>query len=148
MKKYVKPLMESETFIANEYIGACWNVTCTSGQSVVVQGKEGQTFQQALYYHNGLDYIGKDTSNSDYPYILTGQIGECDGKHVNGNCGHTKVYVDLECNQWGNGDWAAVGFCRVVATPFVQGLYDLFLQDKEAMHHHAKVTNHSRSNHS
>lgn len=28
MKKYVKPIMESEAFIANEYIGACFYVDC------------------------------------------------------------------------------------------------------------------------
>ncbi len=28
-KSYVKPVMESEAFVANEYVGACWKVTCT-----------------------------------------------------------------------------------------------------------------------
>lgn len=28
MKKYVKPLMESEAFVANEYISTCYTVTC------------------------------------------------------------------------------------------------------------------------
>lgn len=30
MKKYIKPVMESESFVANEYIGACWTMTCTN----------------------------------------------------------------------------------------------------------------------
>lgn len=30
MKKYIKPAMESESFVANEYIGACWTMTCTN----------------------------------------------------------------------------------------------------------------------
>ena len=28
MKKYVKPMMESEAFVANEFVSSCWTVTC------------------------------------------------------------------------------------------------------------------------
>ena len=28
MRKYVKPRMESESFIANEYVAACWKIHC------------------------------------------------------------------------------------------------------------------------
>lgn len=28
-KAYVKPVMESEAFVANEYVAACWRVACT-----------------------------------------------------------------------------------------------------------------------
>ena len=28
MKTYVKPMMQSETFVANEYIAACWKIKC------------------------------------------------------------------------------------------------------------------------
>lgn len=28
MKKYMKPMMESENFVVNEFIGSCWTVTC------------------------------------------------------------------------------------------------------------------------
>ena len=28
MKTYVKPMMESEVFMANEYVAACWGVSC------------------------------------------------------------------------------------------------------------------------
>lgn len=27
-KEYVKPIMEGEAFVANEYIAACWTITC------------------------------------------------------------------------------------------------------------------------
>ena len=27
-KAYVKPVMESEEFVANEYVAACWTLTC------------------------------------------------------------------------------------------------------------------------
>ena len=29
MKTYVKPMMESEVFMANEYVAACWGVACS-----------------------------------------------------------------------------------------------------------------------
>ena len=29
-KAYVKPVMESEAFVANEYVAACWTMTCTN----------------------------------------------------------------------------------------------------------------------
>lgn len=29
-KEYVKPIMEGEAFVANEYIAACWTVSCTN----------------------------------------------------------------------------------------------------------------------
>ena len=33
-KAYVKPVMESEAFVANEYVAACWRVQC------IVDGEE------------------------------------------------------------------------------------------------------------
>lgn len=30
-KAYVKPVMESEEFVANEYVAACWKLTCQAG---------------------------------------------------------------------------------------------------------------------
>ena len=30
MKNYVKPMMESEAFAANEYIAACYRIRCTT----------------------------------------------------------------------------------------------------------------------
>lgn len=31
MKTYVKPMMESEVFMANEYVAVCWGVACDVG---------------------------------------------------------------------------------------------------------------------
>lgn len=70
MKKYIKPVMESESFVANEYIGACWTVTC--------HGKCGAgtfvTLDEQLY---------KDitsSSNSGNGYIYTGDLVNKSGK--------------------------------------------------------------------
>lgn len=30
MKKYVKPTMNGEMFVANEYVGACWKIGCNT----------------------------------------------------------------------------------------------------------------------
>lgn len=31
MKEYVRPMMDSEVFMANEYIAVCWGVACNTG---------------------------------------------------------------------------------------------------------------------
>ena len=31
-KEYVKPVIESEEFVANEYVAACWRLTCETPQ--------------------------------------------------------------------------------------------------------------------
>lgn len=31
-KAYVKPIMESEEFVANEYVAACWKIICENGE--------------------------------------------------------------------------------------------------------------------
>ena len=28
MKKYVKPMMEGQMFVANEYVAQCWKIKC------------------------------------------------------------------------------------------------------------------------
>lgn len=33
MKKYMKPTMNGEMFVANEYIGACWGVSCNTSSA-------------------------------------------------------------------------------------------------------------------
>ena len=30
MKAYVKPMMDSEVFVANEYVAACYRIKCTT----------------------------------------------------------------------------------------------------------------------
>ena len=32
-KEYVKPVMESEEFVSNEYVAACWTIICTNSPS-------------------------------------------------------------------------------------------------------------------
>lgn len=38
-KAYVKPVMESEAFVANEYVAACWRVSCNDcGEEMLYYG--------------------------------------------------------------------------------------------------------------
>lgn len=35
-RTYIKPFMESEEFVTNEYVAACYKVTCEDGESMIV----------------------------------------------------------------------------------------------------------------
>lgn len=67
-KTYVKPVMESEEFMANEYVAACWKVTCTGkGKcgTIEVRDTESQTYSAG-------SMISTDTFNGKDP--CTNQI--------------------------------------------------------------------------
>lgn len=68
MKKvYTKPVMESEEFVSNEYVAACWTITCTNsdGSCGKITGKDE--------YPSGL------TINSSGYGIYEGKIGNSEG---------------------------------------------------------------------
>lgn len=49
MKTYVKPMMQSETFVANEYIAACWKINCNVPTGYGFIDKNGnKTFDQRI----------------------------------------------------------------------------------------------------
>ena len=37
-KEYVKPVIESEEFVANEYVAACWYIYCDKGHTMIYAG--------------------------------------------------------------------------------------------------------------
>ena len=53
MKTYVKPMMESEAFVANEYVAACWYVSCNHRSTGAVIGGTLCEYGTQLY---GGDY--------------------------------------------------------------------------------------------
>lgn len=65
MKKYMKPIMESENFVANEYVAACWTITCTNSDNscgeLKVYGETSPTVDGSLDYNSdGLgSYVGQ-----------------------------------------------------------------------------------------
>ena len=68
-KAYVKPVMESEAFVANEYVAACWDVYC--------QGSWWGYFHQA---HGYVDTYKSDkapdpSSDDEDPFTTTKVFG-------------------------------------------------------------------------
>ena len=39
-KAYVTPVMESEAFVANEYVAACWRIVCEKGKEEIIVTNE------------------------------------------------------------------------------------------------------------
>lgn len=62
MKKYVKPLMESEAFVANEYVSTCYVIDCNSCAGVI-HAKDGDSALDKLTTEQGVS-------------IYTGNLGE------------------------------------------------------------------------
>lgn len=57
-KQYVKPVLYSEEFVANEYIAACWSIKCNvpSGVGYIeTNGIDG--YQEGSYLQPGDDFI-------------------------------------------------------------------------------------------
>lgn len=64
-KEYVKPIMEGEAFVANEYIAACWTIDCLEcGAYDEVYDKDKQN------YMNASTALGYDTYT--YPGKING----------------------------------------------------------------------------
>ena len=50
MKNYVKPMMESEVFAANEYIAACYNIRCNVPSGIGYYETNGEPGYQRDHY--------------------------------------------------------------------------------------------------
>ena len=68
MKKYVKPMMESEAFVSNEFVSACWTIECTNSDKS----------------------CGEFTGKNDYPAGLRVDSDGISGTYV-GQIGQTPV---------------------------------------------------------
>lgn len=68
MKKvYTKPVMESEEFVSNEYVAACWTITCTNDSMFkescgLIEGKDDLL---SAYYTEVSDGSGMYTGEID-----------------------------------------------------------------------------------
>lgn len=65
-KTYVKPVMESEEFVANEYVAACWRVVCKC-ESHVDHEMNYVSDKEPVFELNGI-LGGEDTDG--FVYIL------------------------------------------------------------------------------
>lgn len=43
-REYVKPVIESEEFVANEYVAACWYIYCDKGHTMIYAGVNEPNF--------------------------------------------------------------------------------------------------------
>ena len=65
-KEYVKPVMESEEFVSNEYVAACWTIICTNSLSCGVAEVKtaGDSKPKGYEESNGVEIYAGDIGNS------------------------------------------------------------------------------------
>lgn len=67
-REYVKPVMQSEEFVANEYVAACWKMKCNVPYGFGYYEKNGVTG-----YQRGKDqYIAGGAKGCDEDYVAHG----------------------------------------------------------------------------
>ncbi len=67
-REYVKPVMQSEEFVANEYVAACWKMNCN-----VPYGFGYYEKNNVKGYQRGKDqYIAGDAKGCDEDYVAHG----------------------------------------------------------------------------
>lgn len=95
MKKvYVKPVMESEAFVANEYVAGCWKIACEEGTYTYLGGEkiEHEDHGYIIYVSDKDpncdiygDHFDKDGFvyyvNPNYKDTYMGDIGGVEGPH-------------------------------------------------------------------
>ncbi len=62
LKEYVKPVMESEEFTANEYVAACWTITCNNSNKEAKCGGTEQVKAESMENISGLTLSGNSSS--------------------------------------------------------------------------------------
>ena len=86
-KEYMKPVMESETFVANEYVANCYYVTCDKGESEIIKlGDKELTFDRFDRNQDGF-VSSLVPPNRFYSGTISGTSGE-EIYSINGNLGH------------------------------------------------------------
>ena len=91
-RQYVKPMMESEAFVANEYVAACYTVSCIGDGCGSFPGKWEGT--EDSRYPAGL------VEGEDGNAIYKGTMGSSDG------CKKTTEYL------WGTGIIGFINFIK------------------------------------
>ncbi len=61
-KEYVKPVMESEAFVSNEYVAACSTIACMNCDAV------GTKYESASDVKNGLNVLATGSEGTIYQY--------------------------------------------------------------------------------
>lgn len=85
-KEYMKPVMESETFVANEYVATCTKVSC-GAEFFWMEGKPQDDFTWIPFNGDKDDFDYLDRSNSlflngkDYGWYYKGDKFSHEGKY-------------------------------------------------------------------
>lgn len=107
MKKYVKPLMESEAFVANDYIGACFLIDC------LCINDPGNVFKDLDDTNAAMNSFNKKYNGTTYDvddgYIFVGNVNgnaSCLGANTDIHTTNNE-YTDRvnEFVNWWNGTW-------------------------------------------
>lgn len=61
-KEYVKPVMESEEFISNEYVATCWTLDCTKCDGYLETRSDAYSEGPMLYENDLWNSIGEKKS--------------------------------------------------------------------------------------
>ena len=61
-KEYVKPVMESEEFISNEYVATCWTLDCTKCDGYLETRSDAYSEGPMLYEDNLWNSMGETKS--------------------------------------------------------------------------------------
>lgn len=93
MKTYIKPIMESEAFVANEFVSACYYLDCTNCDAI--------EFSKTQYNLSGYDNVGGQGQDI---YMYTGKVNGVD------TCSQVGGDVEFTKPGWINGisDWLPV----------------------------------------
>ena len=114
-KEYVKPVMESEEFVSNEYVAACYWVDCIHKgciDPVKVKDVDSEAGALETFAKNNRGTVA--TTEVEGVYIYKGELG--------GNFG---VSDDEHNSNWGTMDWLR----KII-------LYLLGIKDGDIGHHH------------
>ena len=137
-KEYMKPVMESEMFVANEYVGACFNMDCDCIDPTLIYGTDANdAINQYAKNNNGKAYPSPNNGGS---YIYDGKINESSG------C--------FENDDHNNSRWLSIiNYFIGKLNDAIPGTDNDFLlfpnEGLEGAHHHVSVTPYpDRPNHS
>lgn len=92
-RTYIKPFMESEEFVTNEYVAACYKVTCENDESMIVtkqpifdapDGSEGDAdgFAKTLYGLSVVDAYYGEIDGVQGEHKMLGFDGQWHNFHI------------------------------------------------------------------
>ena len=86
-KEYVKPVIESEEFVANEYVASCWDVRCEGtvlGLGIWGHERHGDMGSVAHLLHDPTFDIGDADQDGFYSETHNTLLGNYTTNHWNG----------------------------------------------------------------